>query len=350
MIRFFALAAALTIAVMGCSETAQPGAPAPGTGGASSAGSGGLGAGGGVVASGGAGAVMPPCAGGASAQGGSSGVAGASGGNASGGAATASGGAGTAGGGPLPPKPSAGCKKVPTDAPGQFVKHSLMSSGKSRDFYTYLPVGYDPSKAYPTVFEFHPCGGSGNPSSNVPIQNESKGNAILILPQSAGNCYENQIRNSPDVTFFDDALKNAEDDYCVDEARVFALGYSAGSWMSIILGCERSDVVRAHAQVSGGLPMFIRPGVDCHGNVAALFIHDGQDPTNTILGGIAARDRVLREDRCDTATSAWAPAPCQAYQGCKAGYPVVWCQTTGQGHGRQDNLAPAAIWKFFSQF
>ena len=258
--------------------------------------------------------------------------------------------AGTADAGPAPVVPSAGCGKPAGEGTAQYNKHALTSSGVSRQFFTYLPANYDPKKPYPTIFEFHPCGGSGNPTSNVPIQNASKDAAILVAPQSLGNCYDNQIRNSPDVTFFDDTLKFAEANYCVDQSRVFAIGYSAGSWMSIILGCMRSDVVRAHAQVSGGLPMFIRPGVDCRGSVAALFIHDLQDPQNTILGGIAARDRALRMDRCGAQTTPWAPAPCELYQGCKEGYPVVWCETMGQGHGRQDNLAPDAFWKFFSQF
>jgi hypothetical protein len=252
--------------------------------------------------------------------------------------------------GPSIPVPSAGCGKAPTENIAQFNSHMIMSSNVNRQFFTYLPPNYDSKKPYPTIFEFHPCGGSGDPSSNVPIQNASKDAAILIAPQSQGQCYENQIRNSPDVTLFDDTLGYAEQNYCVDQSRVFAIGYSAGSWMSIILGCVRSQVIRAHAQVSGGLPMFIRPGVDCPGSVAALFIHDEEDPMNTILGGIAARDRVLRIDHCGSDTMPWAPAPCELYTSCKPDFPVVWCETMGQGHDRQDNLAPGAMWKFFSQF
>jgi poly(3-hydroxybutyrate) depolymerase len=280
------------------------------------------------------------------ASGGSSGSAG----GAVGGGSAQPGAGGAASGGAPAAAPSTGCGKAATDTLSQYVKHSLMSSGVSRDFFVYLPANYDPKRPYPTIFAFEPCGGSGNPSTNVPIQNESKGNAIVISPQAQGNCYENQIRNSPDVTLFDDTLKYAEANYCVDQARVFAMGYSAGSWMSIILGCNRADVVRAHAQVSGGLPMFIRPGVDCRGNMPALLIHDSTDPTNTINGGIAARDRLLREDRCDSMTVPWGPSPCVAYQNCKPGFPVVWCETTGKGHDRQDDLAPAAMWQFFSQF
>ncbi len=299
------------------------------------------------------GAADPGCVGGAveTGAGGAAGHAGTDSGTSGAGGAGQGGAGGTAAdAGPGPAVPSRGCGKGATEATAQFVKHSLMSSGTSRDFYTYLPAAYDPQRPYRTIFAFHPCGGSGNPSSNIPIQNESKQDAIIIAPQSKGACYENQVRNSPDVVLFDDVLAYAEANYCVDESRIFAIGYSAGAWMSIILGCERAGIVRAHAQVSGGLPMFIRPGVDCRGDVAALFIHDTGDPTNTVNGGIAARDRVLRMDRCGATTAPWAPAPCAAYQECKPSYPVVWCATTGRGHDRQDNFAPAAIWKFLSQF
>ena len=309
--------------------------------------------GGGSAAAGAAGMSQMPCAGTAPAGGDSALAGGGAGGG--GAAAGSSGAAGQGGGGSggasgkLPPKPSTGCSKAAPEAPEQFVKHSLDSGGTSRDFYTYLPANYDSARAYPTVFAFHPCGGSGNPSSNVPIQNASGDDAIIISPQSKGGCYENQIRNSPELPFFDATLKYAKENYCVDENRVFAIGHSAGSWMAIILGCMRADVLRAHAQVSGGLPIFVKPS-DCNGKVASLYLHDSGDVDNNIIGGYAGRDRSLRFNGCSSSSMPWDPAPCQEYQGCKPGYPVVFCETSGQGHGRQDNLAPGAFWKFFSQF
>jgi poly(3-hydroxybutyrate) depolymerase len=309
------------------------------------------GSGGSGTTAGSGGMAQPPCAGTAPVAGSDSGAAGSAGagGAAMGGAAGAAGQGGSAGGGPLPPKPSTGCNKAATETPEQFTKHSLMSGGKSRDFYTYLPGNYDPTRAYPTIFAFHPCGGSGNPSSNVPIQNASGDDAIIISPQSVGGCYENQIRSSPEVPFFDDTLKYAKENYCVDENRVFAIGHSAGSWMAIILGCERGDVLRAHAQVSGGLPIFVKPS-DCRGKVASLYLHDSTDVDNNIIGGYAGRDRSWRFNGCSDTKVPWEPAPCQEYQGCKPGYPVVFCETTGEGHGRQDDFAPDLFWKFFSQF
>jgi hypothetical protein len=70
---------------------------------------------------------------------------------------------------------------------------------------------------------------------------------------------------------------------------------------------------------------------------------------NPISGSERALARQLTQNMCDesAAPTAVDPAPCEAYAGCKAGYPVHWCETSGNAHGRQDSLAPSAFWNFF---
>jgi polyhydroxybutyrate depolymerase len=41
-----------------------------------------------------------------------------------------------------------------------------------------------------------------------------------------------------------------------------------------------------------------------------------------------------------------SPSPCVRYQGCAMGYPVDWCQTTGD-HNPQGALAAPGAWNFF---
>lgn len=64
--------------------------------------------------------------------------------------------------------------------------------------------------------------------------------------------------------------------------------------------------------------------------------------------GRAARDVFLARIGCGTATTPVTPSPCVSYEGCTAGYPVVWCEFSG-GHTPMSNSGPA-IWAFFSQF
>ncbi len=62
----------------------------------------------------------------------------------------------------------------------------------------------------------------------------------------------------------------------------------------------------------------------------------------------AARDYLIRTNHCTTTTQPIDPSPCVAYQGCDAGYPVIWCEHTG-GH-TVPSFAPAAVATFFQQF
>jgi hypothetical protein len=43
------------------------------------------------------------------------------------------------------------------------------------------------------------------------------------------------------------------------------------------------------------------------------------------------------------------PILCVQYQGCKPGYPLVWCPTTGYGHSDQtaSGLSTIGWWKFW---
>ncbi|HEX7476659.1 MAG TPA: Ricin and poly(3-hydroxybutyrate) depolymerase fusion, partial [Polyangiales bacterium] len=76
----------------------------------------------------------------------------------------------------------------------------------------------------------------------------------------------------------------------------------------------------------------------------------GGDGVVPIADGRAGRDVFLKRNGCGTNTVPAQPMPsdCVAYQGCKAGYPVVWCEWNG-GHWWPD-YAPQAVWDFFSQF
>jgi len=239
---------------------------------------------------------------------------------------------------PPPPKPSAGCGKL-TPGGDQVVRMN------GRTFTVSPPGGYNPKTPHRVVFSHHGCGGG------VAWRLPGLAPVIHVFPIGGdGACYDDQTRASPEYVFFDQILNYVETNYCVDEERIFATGDSSGAWMSIVLGCQRANVVRAHSQTAGGLPIAIRPATDCKGPEAALFIHDTLDGNNTINGGRQARDRLIKANGCSTDTQAWDIAPCVTYQGCLPGYPVVWCQTMGLGHSDNPGLAIPAMTKFFAQF
>jgi polyhydroxybutyrate depolymerase len=258
---------------------------------------------------------------------------------------TASGGAGRGGGGGGAPIGSAGCGRGSADPTEQWVAKTLVLGQTTREYFVYLPPGYDPDQVYPVIYQFHGCSSSPDKqNNNPPIQDHSGPDAIHVRGRAVDNCWDTAPKG-PDIAFFDALVEDVEASWCADVDRRFATGYSGGAFMTHRLACERGDVLRGVASIAGGLA-----GNDCVGQTAALLIHDDTDPTVDISASESARDRHVQNNGCDAAAepTPTVPAPCVEYVDCDAGYPVVWCQTTGQGHSRQDALSAPAFWSFLS--
>jgi poly(3-hydroxybutyrate) depolymerase len=251
--------------------------------------------------------------------------------------------------------PSTGCGTAATDPPGQFVfNKTVMVAGTARKYSLRLPAGYDSNKPYRTIFSLHGCNSHNDQLIN--IQGAAGFDAIIIAPeQVSGGCFDDQSSMSKDLPVFDALVQWSESNLCVDKARIFAIGFSSGSWMANILGCERADVIRGKGNVSGGITGAIDPTRDCKGNVAGIFLHDKDDTQNLIAWGMHARDVLLQENGCAMTTTAYTDVPantvglCVQYDGCKPGYPVVWCQTSGINHDPQQARSPELFWRFLSK-
>ena len=279
---------------------------------------------------------------GASSQAGVSSNGGSSAGSAAGGSASSGSGGN---GGQSGSKSSAGCTKPATQALNMWVDSMVMTSGANRPYAVRLPTDYNASRAYPVIMLLHGCSSGTN---NVPMEKVTGSDAILVrgTGSAANTCWDTKA-NGPDVAFFDAMVADVKARFCADESRIFAVGYSSGSWLINQLSCIRADVLRGAGTVSGGEAA----GNNCTGAVARIYIHDADDTDNVIAGGIKARDRQLTQNGCDKSVAPVAtdPAPCQAYASCPAAEPITWCQTTGKMHGRQDDFAPGLFWNFFKK-
>jgi polyhydroxybutyrate depolymerase len=324
------------VTALACSDEANP--PSSGTGG-----SGGTG---GVSAAGSGGTSAGTGGGGTNAGGGGSGGTnagngGSSAGNTSGGTSAGTGGtSGSAGnggaagsGGAAPATPSAGCDKPAGQDLGKWVEQPKISvNNKDRQWWVWLPEGYDPKRAYPVVYTFHGCGG---PTNFIPGTGVTQDGCWTY--SGAGE----------DVKFFDATLAKIESDRCVDSSRVFSTGYSSGAWLTNTLACARGDKLRGAGTVSGGV---VGDRGTCVGKFARLFVHDATDTTNKFVdnGNEKELGRIRDQNHCTAGDPVpESPEPCARYQGCDAGDPVILCKTTGKGHDRQDDLATTAFWNLF---
>lgn len=267
------------------------------------------------------------------------------GGNSTGGASSGSGGTSSGSGGTSSVVGSDGCGKSAPVALGEWVEQSLDVAGTSRSYVIRLPANYDSSRAYPVVYQFHGC--SDQRDSNNPALETASGNdAILVRGRAVESCWEGGA-DGPDVAFFDALVPAVEGATCADESRRFVTGYSSGSFLAHTLSCVRADEIRAVATIAGGYA-----GGGCEGSIAALLVHDRDDGTVDIAGSEGVRDQIAERNHCDVTTdrSDVDPAPCEAYSSCDEGKPVIWCETSGKGHDRQDAFVVPAFWNFFQQF
>lgn len=240
---------------------------------------------------------------------------------------------------------SGGCGRMSSLIPGEWVEQTLDVDGVARVYVVRLPEGYNASRPYPVVYQFHGCSNSLE-ADNPPLENEAGADAILVRARAVDICWV-LGGDSPDVAFFDALVAAIEGSLCADEARRFVSGYSRGAYLSHTLACVRADRIRAVATIAGG-----SAGSGCGGPVAALLVHDRDDGAVNISESEGVRDQLAERNHCalDQARQSIAPAPCEAYVGCDQGYPVVWCETSGQGHDRQDAFVVPAFWDFFTRF
>jgi poly(3-hydroxybutyrate) depolymerase len=220
---------------------------------------------------------------------------------------------------------------------------TLAVGGVDRTFLLDLPPSYDPDLAYPLVFGFH-----GATTSAARFRSAGYGNLLSAMGDSAIVVHADALgtptawNNQTDLPFFDALLERLEQSLCVDEARVFATGHSSGGFFTNTLGCQRGDVLKAIAPVSGGGPF----GARCTGEVAVWLAHGENDMTVPFATGEASRDGWLGRNGCSTSTTATGtPAECVDYSDCNAELPVRWC-VHQNGHN-WPSFAPRAIWDFF---
>jgi polyhydroxybutyrate depolymerase len=301
---------------------------------------------GGMVGSGGSGSGGTVGSGGSS----SGGTVG-SGGSSSGGTVGTGGSPGT--GGAAGGTSSAGCGSTTTTSPcsKSGTTCSLDVGGTTRVYYVQLPSTYSATKPYPVVFQFHPRGGSAEQALTEYRISAGLPDAIYVTPQGLtdSNGQAGWANTSgADIDFTKAMLSSVQSTYCVDNTRIFSVGFSYGGMMSFAVGCEMSDVFRAIAPMSGSL----YSDFGCSGTkhpIAMWGSHGLNDTTVPIADGRAARDKILQQNHCGTTTVPNSTdASCVDYQGCDAGYPVTWCEFNGTH--MPPSFGTSAITAFFKSF
>jgi polyhydroxybutyrate depolymerase len=209
---------------------------------------------------------------------------------------------------------------------------SVDVDGQMRSFIVRVASGVDGRTAAPVVLAFHPFGMNADyMATRVPLARAWR-DAIVIypnaLPRGRGTLvpsWQSGAGDSGDrdLRLFDVLLAWVREHGCVDDRRVFALGYSNGAQFAYLLACERASAIAGVALASGQLPCRPRKALP------VVINHGTGDSTIPYASAISAAGEWSRVNGCKA-----PPKPeegqCVAAMACGSA-PLTLCTYDG-GH------------------
>ena len=161
--------------------------------------------------------------------------------------------------------------------------------------------------------------------------------ALMIYPEGLSRAWQTRPGEGDDrdLRFFDALLAWLEEHHCIDQTRVFVLGYSNGAGLASLLACERPQAIAGAAMAAGRLgcePRTALPVAIGHG------LRDATTPYDHAVG--ASRIWATR-NACSS-----PPRPgtvgCTVAEGCGERTPVLLCTSAG-GHEYSSGFTRPAL-------
>lgn len=307
---------------------------------------------------------------------------GGTGGKAGSGGASGAGGSGGSGGSS---SKSTGCGKAPGIASNMYnngSRISITAANIQRRYILNVPTNYDNTKPYKLIIAFHQRDGNDvqmYQNQYYHLLNLSGNNAIFVAPNGQkngapctttgngdGGCgWPNP--SGQDVALADAVVAQVKENFCVDNNRIFATGWSYGGSMSYRTACDRGlggtkngvpGYIRAiaaysGAQLSGGQCTPTTP-------VAYYGSHGTSDSVLGYDGGVSLAQNFAMPNGCTWMTPTRVTSGnhvCTDMMGCSAGYPVKFCSFNGDHtpDPRDPGMSSGSwqyqlVWDFFNQF
>lgn len=266
-----------------------------------------------------------------------------------------------AGGYPLknPPVASAGCGKPLATFKTGTNTYKITSAGLNREYIVNIAENYDPNTPHRVVFGMHWYNGSADAvqgwSKWFGLKALDKDATIFVAPNGTGNP-PLWTQGEKDHAFFDDLVTLLESDLCVDESRIFSVGFSFGAMFTNSLAQTHQDVLRGVVLYAAADYNIYFPA-NTGKALAFMGVHGLKDPTCPIAAGRSSRDRFVKNNGCTvpaTVPEAKSGGNYVTYDfACPSNYPVRWTTFDGK-HTYPPNDTGTWVydltWEFISQF
>ena len=246
------------------------------------------------------------------------------------------------------PMAAATCEPGLSAVPGD-VTGTINSGGTDRSYILHIPATYNGTQRTPLVVVYH-----GFASSAQAIAVYTRFNALadeegFVVVYPNGTEVPPRWNDDGDVTIVDDVqfsedlVTKLQAELCIDESRVYAVGWSNGGGMAQRVGCELPDIFAGIGSVSATY-------ADCTGPLPWIAFHGMADPQVPFEGGVNPPERgggvflptrrvlseYAREQGCDALAQITLPSSeveLSTYVRCPTGDGLVLLYTLlGGGH------------------
>lgn len=231
-------------------------------------------------------------------------------------------------------------------------------NGVSREYILSIPRSYSSSQAMPLVLDFHPLlldADYQKNNSGSQALSEQEG-FIVAYPKGIDTSWNfgpccTESRMVDDISFARKVVEDISLNTCIDEKRVYAMGYSNGGGMAYHLACNATDLVAAVAPAafdlveemvcnpSRPISVYIKRGrydfiVPYNGGSSTPPTLYDLDPIH-FLGAEGTFDAWVNFNSCSGQSSS-AGTGCEIYDSCASGTQVLLCTERFGGHSGWD--------------
>ncbi|SEK45016.1 Por secretion system C-terminal sorting domain-containing protein [Aquimarina amphilecti] len=253
----------------------------------------------------------------------------------------------------------------------QVINATLQNDGRTRQYRLYIPASYDASKPAPLILNFHGF------TNNIDTQyNQSDfrqlaedNQFIFVTPQGLGGFFSgwainnNFGGNEDDLGFSDALIDVIQQDYNINEKRIYATGFSNGGFFSYRLACELSPRIAAVASVAGSMtrswitnnqcqpqhPTAVLQITGTNDNVISINGNGTNEPIQDVMEYWSA---VNNGDSTPDVTQLGGGSTRSVWDNGDNGVTAEFIRIQGKGHswnGGNVNTSQE-IWDFFSRF